>query len=481
MTKEKMKLWVPKELEEDEHVFLMSATHRGDMYHFRAAMQIVKYSVILYDSSADTRTLEDYLKRSALNNKKYIYVVPWKLQAFKDATKPASFVCCSLNGNDVTDRNDVERRNLKVHNESDSTRMIAEKDTLPTAVSKNMAILTDKSKYTLGSQFEELFKREWEITPDSCKILSLYRDTGTRGGVYPELDTGDALGEINEIVTKIPAKDGEKLRTISCGNKDAVSGILSIGQYWAHLEVPTGETARDVEAYFLEWAFKKNYYQMAIGFRSGALDLFTFLGIPTVSIGLRYMIGESRHGLLAKEAFKRVNVQYDQPRHNTTAYVKPRNPDYSPLMSSPFWSDKAPDDVPKRDAGDEDNRKKKQAEKPSNFTAFDKLVLELGLKIAVEKYLKWTKSMQPLKEGISTNPIETHTARYYHPTDLTKKEEKDKYFQDSQKLDENDIEKRKEKGDTLQESDTLFLRYKTSSRDDWYGIRSILGVQNDME
>lgn len=48
-------------------------------------------------------------------------------------------------------------------------------------------------------------------------------------------------------------------------------------------------------------------------------------------------------------------------------------------------------------------------------------------------------------------------------------------------MDENDIETRKEKGDTLQESDALFLRYKTSSKDDWYDIRSILGVQDDME
>ena len=62
-----------------------------------------------------------------------------------------------------------------------------------------------------------------------------------------------------------------------------------------------------------------------------------------------------------------------------------------------------------------------------------------------------------------------------------KKDRKDKYFQDSQKLDENDIETRSEKGDTVQQSDALFLRYKTSSKDDWYDIRSILGVQDDME
>ncbi|KAI9655100.1 MAG: hypothetical protein M1821_005583 [Bathelium mastoideum] len=229
-----------------------------------------------------------------------------------------------------------------------------------------MAILTDDSKKTLGSQFESLFKNKWNIKPDSPTILSLHRNT---------------------------AKDSKSFRTISCGNKDAVSGIPNIGEYWADLTVPSGETARDVEAYFLD-----------------ALDLFTFLGIPTVSIGLRNMIGEFRHELLAKEAFKRVNVQYDQPRHNATAYIKPKIKDSLPQLSSPLWSGDAPDGVKKRDAGNNDDKRRQQAEKPSSFTAFDKIVLEAGLKIASEKHLKWIKSIQSLKEGISANPTRTHTA-----------------------------------------------------------------------
>ena len=391
-----MELWVPKVIEKDEHVFLMSATHRGDMYHFRAAMQISKYSVVLYDSSTETKQLEDYLKKSTLKNKKQIWVVPLTGESLSSTTKPTSFTGCLLDGKAVDDEKSIERRKLAIHSESGSTRIIAERSTLPSEVSKNMAILTDASKKTLDSKFEGLFKNTWKITRDEPTILSLYRNTGTKGGVYPELDTGDALKEINEIVKKIPVKNKKSLRTISCGNKDAGSGIPSIGEYWMNLKdlVPTGETARDVEAYFLEWAFKKNYYQMAIGFRSGPFDLFTFLGIPTVSIGLRHMIGESRHGLLAKEGFKRVHVQYDQPRHDTTAYVKPRHRNALPQLSSPFWSDSAPDGVKKRDVPNDEGKKKKQAEKPSSFTAFDKIVLEVGLKIAAEKYLQWTKSIQ---------------------------------------------------------------------------------------
>ncbi|KAI9685601.1 MAG: hypothetical protein M1822_004459 [Bathelium mastoideum] len=424
------------------------------MYHFRAAMQILNYSVVLYDSNTNTASLEDYLKRSALENKKHIWVVPWKWDTFKNATKPASFTGCSLDGEAVTEGKDVERRKLTIHSENNSTRVIAKQDTFPTKVSKNMAILTDDSKKTLGSQFESLFKNKWNFKPDSSTILSLHRNTGTKGGVYPELDTGDALSEIYEIVKKIPAKDSKSFRTISCGNKDAISGIPSIGEYWADLTltVPTGETARDVEAYFLEWAFEKNYYQMAIGFRSGALDLFAFLGTPTVSIGLRNMIGEFRHELLAKEAFKRVNVQYDQPRHNATAYIKPKIKDSLPQLSSPFWSGDAPDGVKKRDAGNDDDKRRQQAKKPSSFTAFDKIVLE----------------------GIGANPTRTHTARYYYPTGLTD----DKKVQ---KLDTGDIGARKKKRDILQESDKLFQPYQDYSKRDSVDIHGILGDQDVVE
>ena len=80
----KMKLLFPKDFKEDEHIFLMSGTYRGDMYHFRAAMQIVKYSVVLYDSSTGTKQLEEYLKRSALKNAKHIWVVSWTWETFSN-------------------------------------------------------------------------------------------------------------------------------------------------------------------------------------------------------------------------------------------------------------------------------------------------------------------------------------------------------------------------------------------------------------
>ena len=90
-----------------------------------------------------------------------------------------------------------------------------------------MAILTDKSKETLASQFEKLFKDNWKITPGLPTILSLHRKTGTNGGVYPELDAGDALKEINEIVTEIPANDGKSSEPSPVGIKSPSVAFLT--------------------------------------------------------------------------------------------------------------------------------------------------------------------------------------------------------------------------------------------------------------
>jgi hypothetical protein len=59
------------------------------------------------------------------------------------------------------------------------------------------------------------------------------------------------------------------------------------------------------------------------------------------------MLREDRHEFLAGENFKRMNAQYDRPRHPTTAYVKNRDVKNEleggdPVLASPYWSDDAP-------------------------------------------------------------------------------------------------------------------------------------------
>ena len=176
--------------------------------------------------------------------------------------------------------------------------------------------------------FENMFKDIWAKKEPT--ILGQYRKTGTSwsdhkevGGVYPELDTGGALFEISDILPEVRGEvRKEAIWLVTCGNAEPLRDLPNIGEYWKEFDtVPLGkDTKRDAEAYYLDWLFRKGRFQMTVGFRSGALDLYTFLGIPTVSIGLRNMRGESRHVLLAIQELKRYNVQYDKPRHYTTAY-----------------------------------------------------------------------------------------------------------------------------------------------------------------
>ena len=69
-----------------------------------------------------------------------------------------------------------------------------------------------------------------------------------------------------------------------------------------------------------DWTNKtKEHYSPVLGFRSGALDLFTFLGVPAVSILLRNLVGNLHHNDIPKNKFKRIKCEYDAPRHTSTA------------------------------------------------------------------------------------------------------------------------------------------------------------------
>jgi hypothetical protein len=121
----------------------------------------------------------------------------------------------------------------------------------------------------------------------------------------------------------------------------------TIGQFWEQLanvaKQATDEEQRDpkrykrdIETRFMQIAYEKKKYRLVVGFRSGALDMFTLLGIPTISIGLRQLVGEDRHSKFATDpSWKRTNVQYDVPRHPDTGLVKGRGD--SELYMSPYW------------------------------------------------------------------------------------------------------------------------------------------------
>ncbi|KAH6888394.1 hypothetical protein B0T10DRAFT_488090 [Thelonectria olida] len=487
---EKPSPWLPTVMNNaDKSVFLMDATHRGDMYHMRAAMQLFNYSLCLYNCSKDTKDLEDYLKRSVAENKKHVFLVPWTSEVLYGQTRPTSTQMqgCTLDGKTLHPT-DLQQYKNSVFSENRATsevlkRAIKQKG-LPKAVSDGMAILTPASLSALNTKFGSLFKGVWDKNKPT--ILGMYRKTGTVAehgkppGVYPELDTGNTLTEIASI---LPDRAGKKLRIVSCGNQEKLPGIPDdIGQYWLafkDVKLDPKDCKRDAEAYFLNWAFEKGYYEMATGFRSGPLDLFTFLGIPTVSIGLCHMVGEFRHARLARELFKRVNIQYNQPRHIATAYFQPEREDTAFQMASPFWLKHPTTGAERAEPADKD---KEQREPPGDFAAFDKTVIKVGYSLACEKYVSATKTIELLKPKI-LDVINSRVARYCYPANLAGDENEAQriaYFKAQKGVDLKDMETMGKDLIRYQETPTVFgEKYETPWKEDWKDIFTELGQDED--
>jgi len=131
----KKMLWAPKELSENgDPIFLMDATHRGDMYHFRAAMELgVPYSAVyLYNYNKRAKQLKDYLTRSARESGKHIFVVDWDYSHTVNpghVAMPSITKLCSLDdGEDGNVGEMAEKpRRFKTYSEGIATEEIAER------------------------------------------------------------------------------------------------------------------------------------------------------------------------------------------------------------------------------------------------------------------------------------------------------------------------------------------------------------------
>ncbi|RYP65029.1 hypothetical protein DL770_009085 [Monosporascus sp. CRB-9-2] len=464
---------------DEDTVYYMSAKHRGDMYHMRAAMQLPdgNFSLVLYETDwvnpkRATQDTEDYLARSTRRNERTTFFVPWKNEkvlGVKDLDD-TDLNNCYVNGVKLElDAGQYRLMNVRVIGEGDSTERIRDADKTTQVLEKireGMFLLQPTTKTYLNGQLENVFEVKWGVQLDKTKttILAMYRDTGQNpGGAYPEFDTGNGIDVIRTIAGKV-LHDGEpQIRVLSSGTEDG-NQKPGIGFYWDAIpkvdavkangdKKDEDVTKRDIEAYFLYWASQvKPYYQMALGLRSGAMDLFTFMGIPTMSIGLRNMAGEDRHEMLAGKVFKRVNVQYDVPRHAATAYVAHKDankfPDrkLDPMIYCPYWDQKAPGDRStgsganlvtnrepdlKKRMDKENSRKNKKRDeidkikaemntlrkkKLANFSVFDSYVLEVGLKVAWQKYAGGPTLVFSTK-GDFPDVITTHVARFCYRED----------------------------------------------------------------
>ncbi|KHN98864.1 uncharacterized protein MAM_03326 [Metarhizium album ARSEF 1941] len=459
------------------------------------------YSLVLYDADVSagskTKDTQDYLSRSVIENKKNFFFVMWDYAEISNGFScPTDFSKCCLNGQPY-DGKGVRFLSVTPYGESFSTKLIQEASRpngqLPKSVLQGMFLLKPESMAYLRGEFSNLFNTEWKIGPDDATkstILVVDRDTGCQPeGVYPELDTGNGIFLVRDIVKEMAAKHtGQStLKVISCGYNDE-SSVTGIGQYWTKLPpvdlIPNLDksqpvTKRDVQAYFLYWASQENkterYFQMVVGLRSGVMDLFTFMGIPTVSIGLRNMVGESRHRRLSGTNFKRVNVQYDGPRHPTTAYIQDRYDSKEVLLNSPFWLGDAPGSpFPERGFLGDDERIQQKVSPLQPFGDFDAFVLKVGVRLACQTYLNWGPTVKTARKYIP-QVVTTSDARFCYLAEESGTTVKQRLLR-RRSADERAIDSMRAQlsnpKTTLQLSDALFDEfYQAQFIEDWRRIR----------
>lgn len=455
------------------------------MYHIRAAMILFPAPLFLYECSPKHRELEDYLTWTAKYLGQPYFKVPWDFKIYSHPTKVPSSVDC-FRGTQV--RGDYHedsflnegpqklesRPNVKTRGEVSSTHVFAAgiteyefgKIKSRMALFPNTAI-ENRIKQSLLPIIQKLFPSRGRTS-----VLILHRASGADlGGAYPELDTGDSMDQLIDVVSKTLDSSRNYIQPILCGEIDSRGGRAhSIGPYWLHLkpirkEFDNSITARDIDALFLRYAFELECFHMALGFRSGALDLFSLLGIPTVSIGLRNLIGEDRHNYLAQKIFRRINVKYGLPRHKATAWIRSNYGGFVAesktdmgvnVLCSPYFLKQAKPPfgvgvVPRKQPANPDAELAERAQLPGRFCAFDGWVLHVGVSVACEKYLGSRRSINRMTPEANDFVINRAYARYCYAADIGKVSDLPRHFAQLKDMEMHDLEAHRDMARQLQE------------------------------
>ncbi|KAJ5785868.1 uncharacterized protein N7503_011080 [Penicillium pulvis] len=506
-------------------IFMLSATHRGDMYQVRAAMiaqvrvdkKVARY-LYLHDCPYVPNDLIEYLKAIAQKLRMPYFLVSYGRETLQASARPPRDGRCILGVPqekagfketilDLNNDGSLTFQNISFITEGYATLRMAdivstdESRAIWNAVKANMTIVQG-SEDVLHQMFENsnthLFGQWPKPNSDQRTILVLHRDSGKgKDGPYPEYDTGEALAQI--IFFFSSSLPNITLRTILyCFHflshifpvtSGQVVSTPNIGQYWTRLGTVHGVTKRDIEAYFLKWAYEQGWYHMVVGFRSGGLDLFTLMGIPTISIGIRFLVGEDRHELLATQLFRRLNVQYDMPRHQLTAWIQGRpikrkfstdpvtfEPDY---IHSPYWMAPPPDNLlfppqPAKPASADAEIALRRVD-TAPFTEFDKWTFEAGLRVACERNFDgWGTTiafMTPFNGCVMTTLKAQAACPVGHSLEA---EPLTEFIGEQRRIQARTWERMMQLRQQLQLNDVDFMRYTEGARGVWISLENII-------
>ena len=363
-------LLLPYTIASDSNVYMIDASHRGDMYHLRAALAVHRAPLIIFNFKGEN-DLTHYLANAP------------GTQVYKVAYNPAK-------PREIDFQSGLVLRMFNVLSEADATHKIAGAVEQKDAISKSMTSVSEELTPDVVRNIRDAVVHVFGSATGNIALM-MYRDSGQTSLVYPELDSGAALPELARMMHE------KGLTPVFCGAPGGakLDEISNIGPYWKALEgIQVGgnrdplKYKRDIEAEFMRQAYKMGKFRIVVGFRSGMLDLFTFLGIPTISISLKRLVGEDRHSQLAHNPnWQRTNIQYDKPRSNVTRLMEGRGE--SELYMSPFWKMRG-----FKPLNGENNIKTASA--PEGFHQDDVATIETGLDVGIGKLSPITESHRDL-------------------------------------------------------------------------------------
>ncbi|MBD1582670.1 hypothetical protein [Pseudoalteromonas sp. S16_S37] len=315
-------------------LYLMDVAHSGDMYHMRAMMTLDPKAILV---------LANVSKNEKDRKFSQVSVIDYLSKGREDRVILAS-----------------KRLQTKLNNEGDATKTI--EASLQSSMKKKTLELT-KSELQQGMIFPDGPRVYYEGVDEDVTtvfgdkkdaVLILHRNSGLRGNVHPEYDTGHGIIDLiistknlglTPIISGID-RDALKKELGDISEPFLSDDVKFIGEYWK--KMTKGENSalpdRMKEAQFMAKAFEDGFFKSVIGFRSGGIDLFTFMAIPTVSIGLQNYVGEERHERLSNLGLNRTLLRYEFPRSPYTVRGRVKSTDEPVTFgSTPNDTSKIPD------------------------------------------------------------------------------------------------------------------------------------------
>ncbi|CAD6911897.1 unnamed protein product [Tilletia controversa] len=363
-------LCLPIDLNIKGRLYCVHANHRGDMYHIRAARTIAPGPLLIHSCKAGPPgDLELYLDAVEDHGNDDMKVVRTSMtwEELGDLGKFPKDFTLMMNGVPILDVAQLKKTDFTSVGEGDCTTIVTNyvanpppepPSLLGTTLGMLKFDLDDGGKNALRTWVDIKVANVFNaggFQAGTLGILMLHRGTGTGGNdvdaPYPENDTDpETCKAICEAIRKATNEDKFALAGNS-PNDGGYGGIPSIGRWFvdmgfsANVQIEGltaaqvgGLRSRDVETLFMWRAYELEYYSLVVGFRSGALDMFTFLGIPTVSIALEKLIGNARMMKIKAHAFRRTNVTYPKARQAATRLKNRKNG--GSANASPCWDDR---------------------------------------------------------------------------------------------------------------------------------------------